>query len=141
MLAASVALFCCGLVIAALRFPPPFLVLAGAVVAVAYAGHAVLSGYASPLTLLEVFTLLTALQAGYLVGSAVETAVSNFQLMPTRLLRSAKLFAAALALATGAFVLTMLKDPPQSVAFDPAWTLPPTTNVHVPAGLPPGRNE
>ncbi len=35
------------------------------------------------------------------------------------LLRTVKLFAVALALATGAFVLTVLKDPPQSVASDP----------------------
>ena len=54
---------------------------------------------------------------------------------PRLTLRKPKLFAVALALATGAFVLTMLKDPPQSIASDPTQTLAPQKDMHVPSGL------
>ncbi len=51
-------------------------------------------------------------------------------------MRALKMLGIACVLATGAFGLTMLKDPPQSVASDP--TAPParTIELHVPAGLP-----
>ncbi len=35
-------------------------------------------------------------------------------------MRTLKLFAVAFALATGTFLVTMLKDPPKSVAADPS---------------------
>src|SRR6185312_15251556 len=49
-----------------------------------------------------------------------------------------KMFGLALALAAGAFWLTMLKDPPRSVASDP--TAPPakTADIRVPTGIPSG---
>jgi len=42
----------------------------------------------------------------------------------------------AVLLAAGAFVLTMLKDPPQSVASDPTAPVTETVDVQVPTGLP-----
>jgi hypothetical protein len=42
----------------------------------------------------------------------------------------------AVLLAAGAFVLTMLKDPPQSVASDPTAPVIETVDVQVPTGLP-----
>ena len=44
-------------------------------------------------------------------------------------------FALAFVLATGAFWLTMFKDPPKSVAADPTQTAQPL-EVKVPTGLP-----
>ena len=42
----------------------------------------------------------------------------------------------AVLLAAGAFVLTMLKDPPQSVASHPIAPVTETVDVQVPTGLP-----
>jgi hypothetical protein len=42
----------------------------------------------------------------------------------------------AVLVAAGAFVLTMLKDPPQSVASDPTAPVTETVDVQVPTGLP-----
>ena len=48
-----------------------------------------------------------------------------------------KLFGLAFALATGAFVLTMLKDPPKSVASDPTSSLN-IQDIQVQTGIPSG---
>jgi len=53
-------------------------------------------------------------------------------------MRQLKLFAVALALAAGAFGLTMLKDPPKSVASDPSTPVTKTADIRVPTGLPSG---
>jgi hypothetical protein len=50
--------------------------------------------------------------------------------------RQLYLFALAFALATGAFWLTMLKDPPRSVASDPAGLTEQSFDIKVPTGLP-----
>src|SRR5690349_6465735 len=42
----------------------------------------------------------------------------------------------AVLLAAGAFVLTMLKDPPQSVASDPTAPVATAVDVQLPTGLP-----
>jgi|tagenome__1003787_1003787.scaffolds.fasta_scaffold20810339_2 hypothetical protein len=42
----------------------------------------------------------------------------------------------AVMLAAGAFVLTMLKDPPQSMASDPTAPVAKAADVQVPTGLP-----
>jgi|SRR5215207_5570770 hypothetical protein len=42
----------------------------------------------------------------------------------------------AVLLAAGAFVLTMLKDPPQSVASDPSAPVAESVGIQVPTGLP-----
>ena len=52
-------------------------------------------------------------------------------------MRKLKLFGVAFALAAGAFVLTMLKDPPQSVASDPSRTIQPL-DIQVQTGIPTG---
>ena len=52
-------------------------------------------------------------------------------------MRKLKLFGLAFALATGAFVLTMLKDPPQSVASDPTSGFK-IQDIQVPTGIPSG---
>ena len=52
-------------------------------------------------------------------------------------MRSLKLFGLAFALATGAFVLTMLKDPPKSVASDPTTRFE-IQDIQVPTGIPSG---
>ena len=44
----------------------------------------------------------------------------------------------AVLLAAGAFVLSMLKDPPQSVAADPTAALAKAADVQVPTGIPSG---
>ena len=50
-----------------------------------------------------------------------------------------KMFGLALALAAGAFWLTMLKDPPRSVASDPtAPAAAKTADIRVPTGIPSG---
>ena len=48
-----------------------------------------------------------------------------------------KMFSLALALAAGAFVLTMLKDPPKSVASDPTRTIQPL-DIQIQTGIPTG---
>src|SRR4051794_26251495 len=48
-----------------------------------------------------------------------------------------KMFGFAFALAAGAFVLTMLKDPPKSVASDPTQTIRPL-DLKIPTGIPTG---
>ena len=48
-----------------------------------------------------------------------------------------KMFAVALALAAGAFALTMLKDPPKSVASDPTQTIRPL-DLKIQTGIPTG---
>ena len=50
--------------------------------------------------------------------------------------RSVRTFALACCLAAGAFGLTMLKDPPQSVASDPSDIVTKSTDVQVPETLP-----
>ena len=50
-------------------------------------------------------------------------------------MRKLKLFGVAFALATGAFWLTMLKDPPKSVAADPSIGIV-IKDVTVPSTLP-----
>ncbi len=52
-------------------------------------------------------------------------------------MRSLKLFGLVFALATGAFVLTMLKDPPKSVASDPTRTIQPL-DIQIQTGIPTG---
>ncbi len=52
-------------------------------------------------------------------------------------MRKIKLFGLAFALAAGAFVLTMLKDPPQSVASDPTSGLN-IQDIQVQTGIPSG---
>ena len=44
----------------------------------------------------------------------------------------------AVLLAAGAFVLTMLKDPPQSVAADPTAPVAKAVDIQVPTGIPAG---
>jgi hypothetical protein len=51
-------------------------------------------------------------------------------------MRKLKLFGVAFALAVGAFVLTMFKDPPQSVASDPAGPVAKPADIQVPTGIP-----
>ena len=51
-------------------------------------------------------------------------------------MRKMKMFAVALALATGAFWVTMLKDPPKVEAADPAMTKFSPGDLKVPADLP-----
>ena len=55
-------------------------------------------------------------------------------------MRHLKLFALAFGLAAGAFVLTMLKDPPRSVAFDPSATIQPL-DIKIQTGIPTGDYE
>src|SRR5829696_7415413 len=50
--------------------------------------------------------------------------------------RSVKMLGVAFALAAGAFVLTMMKDPPTSVASDPAGTAAKPSDIQVPTGIP-----
>ena len=50
-------------------------------------------------------------------------------------MRKLRLFAAAFALATGAFWVTMLKDPPKSVAADPTVGIV-IKDIKVPSTLP-----
>ena len=50
--------------------------------------------------------------------------------------RQLYLAAVAFALATGAFWLTMLKDPPKSVAADPAGITGQSSDIKVPTGIP-----
>ena len=52
-------------------------------------------------------------------------------------MRKLKLFGVAFALAAGAFVLTMLKDPPKSVASDPSATIQPN-DIKIQTGIPTG---
>lgn len=51
-------------------------------------------------------------------------------------MRALKMFGVACALAAGAFVLTMLKDPPKSVASDPTAPVAKTVEVQIPTGIP-----
>ena len=51
-------------------------------------------------------------------------------------MRKLKLFGVACVLAAGAFVLTMLKDPPASVASHPGIVAAQSTDVQVPTTLP-----
>ena len=48
-----------------------------------------------------------------------------------------KMFGVALALAGAAFVFTMLKDPPKSVASDPTVTIQPL-DIKISTGIPTG---
>ena len=52
-------------------------------------------------------------------------------------MRSLKLFGVALALAGAAFVFTMLKDPPKSVASGPTQTVQPL-DIKISTGIPTG---
>src|SRR5690349_8400349 len=60
--------------------------------------------------------------------------ISADQLNP-RKLRESRI---AVLLAAGAFVLTMLKDPPQSVAADPTTPVAKAVDIQVPTGIPSG---
>ena len=55
-------------------------------------------------------------------------------------MRKLKLFGVAFALASAAFVFTMLKDPPQSVAHDPTRTIQPL-DIKISSGIPTGDYE
>ena len=52
-------------------------------------------------------------------------------------MRKLKMFGVAFALAGAAFVLTMLKDPPKSVANDPTRTIQPL-DITIQTGIPTG---
>ena len=52
-------------------------------------------------------------------------------------MRKLKLFGVAVALAGAAFVFTMLKDPPKSVASDPTATIQPN-DIKISTGIPTG---
>ena len=49
-----------------------------------------------------------------------------------------KALGVACVLAAGAFVLTMVKDPPKSVASDPTAPVAKTVDIQVPTGIPAG---
>jgi len=51
-------------------------------------------------------------------------------------MRKLKLFGIACVLAAGAFGLTMLKDPPKSVASDPTAPVAKPADIRVPTGIP-----
>ena len=53
-----------------------------------------------------------------------------------RTMRKLKLLGVAFALAAGAFVLTIVKDPPKLVASDPSAATVQPADVHVHLGLP-----
>ncbi len=55
-------------------------------------------------------------------------------------MRKLKLFGVAVALAGAAFVFTMLKDPPKSVASDPTATIQPN-DIKISTGIPTGDYE
>ena len=55
-------------------------------------------------------------------------------------MRKLKLFGVAFALASAAFVFTMLKDPPQSVAHGPTRTIQPL-DIKISSGIPTGDYE
>ena len=125
-------LLSCGVMMGALGFRSLALGAPSVVVVLALLMHDALMEAISVTTLFDAYILVTALQAGYLAWLATEMAVSHH----VRLLRRMKLFAVALALATGAFLLTMLKDPPTSIASDPAAPPAPTPSPQVPSALP-----
>ncbi len=52
-------------------------------------------------------------------------------------MRKLKMLGVAVGLAAGAFVLTMLKDPPKSVASDPSVTIQPL-DLKIQTGIPTG---
>jgi len=52
-------------------------------------------------------------------------------------MRTLKVFGLAFVLAGAAFVLTMLKDPPKSVASDPTQTIQPN-DIKIQTGIPSG---
>ena len=52
-------------------------------------------------------------------------------------MRKLKLFGVAFGLAAAAFVFTMLKDPPKSVASDPTRTIQPL-DIQIQTGIPTG---
>ena len=51
-------------------------------------------------------------------------------------MRTLKMFGVSLALAAGAFLLTMMKDPPRSVAGHPGAVTSKSAGVHLPTDLP-----
>jgi len=53
-------------------------------------------------------------------------------------MRTLKMLGVACVLAAGAFWLTMLKDPPKSVASDPTAPVAKTADIRVPTGIPSG---
>jgi hypothetical protein len=53
------------------------------------------------------------------------------------IMRKLKMFGTAFALASAAFVLTMLKNPPKSVAFNPGATIQPL-DIKISSGIPTG---
>jgi hypothetical protein len=54
------------------------------------------------------------------------------------IMRTLKLFGVAFGLAAGAFVLTMLKDPPKSVASDPTRMTIQPMELTIQTGIPTG---
>ncbi len=52
-------------------------------------------------------------------------------------MRKLKMFGVAFALASAAFVFTMLKDPPKSIAFNPGGTIQPL-DIKIQTGIPTG---
>ena len=55
-------------------------------------------------------------------------------------MRKLRMFGVAFALASAAFVFTMLKDPPKSVAFNPSATIQPN-DIKISTGIPTGEYE
>ena len=51
-------------------------------------------------------------------------------------MRALKMLGVACVLAAGAFVLTMLKDPPKSVASEPTAPATKSMDIRVPTGIP-----
>jgi hypothetical protein len=66
----------------------------------------------------------------------------NYKYQPTKCrritMRKLKLLGLAFSLAAGAFVLTMLKDPPKSVASDPTRLTIQPNDIQIQTGIPTG---
>ena len=77
MLLASIALFACGLSYAILRFELLLIALPSLMTVLVHVGHAAFLDGLSLLVWAEAYVLLVALQLGYLVGAAVNMAMTN----------------------------------------------------------------
>jgi len=139
MLAAAIGLYAFGLSTALLGLRWPFLAVLSAGVMAAYGIHAALSGTLSLGTLFGAYALSATLQGGYLACIAMDLMASELHINRVRLMREVKALAAALALAAGAFLLTMAKDPPRSAASDPAGAMADPVDIQVPTGIPTGK--
>jgi len=135
MLAAAMGLYAFGLSTALLGLRWPFLAVLSAGVMAAYGIHAALSGTLSLGTLFGAYALSATLQGGYLACIAMDLMASELHINRVRLMREVK----ALALAAGAFLLTMAKDPPRSAASDPAGAMADPVDIQVPTGIPTGK--